>query len=338
MKSFRFLIIIVIVAFFTGSGLAVNKVGTTSAQFLKIGAGARAVAMGDAFVAIANDASALYWNPAGISRLGQFDAVLVHNEWLAGINFDYAGLTFSLGDIGTIGASITTLTTGEMLVRTLQNPEGTGEKFAIGDIAVGLSYARSLTDRFSIGFTGKYIRQKIWLMHASSIAFDIGVLFDTQLEGLRIGMSISNFGNNMRMEGGNALRFYDEDPIMYGNNDKVPAYLKTEHWPLPLIFRVGIGWDLIKTATSNLVLAIDAIHPNDNPERVNCGVEYVWNHFLALRAGYKSLFAPDAEEGLAVGGGLRLRIPSGMKLHLNYAYSDYGRLEQAQRFSLGLEF
>jgi len=340
MRSFISTVLIFFFVIFcsTDNSFAVNKVGTTSAQFLKIGVCARAVAMGDAFVALANDASTLYWNPAGIARLGNLEAVLVHNEWFADMYFDYAGVTYSLGNLGTIGANISTLNMGEMLVRTLQNPEGTGEKFIAGDVAAGISYARSLTDRFSIGFTAKYIRQKIWLMHASAIALDLGVLFDTQLEGLRIGMSISNFGNNMRMEGDNALRFYDEAPLLYGNNDKVPAYLKTDYWPLPLIFRVGLAWEVMNTPMSNLVVAVDAVHPNDNPERVNIGVEYVWQNLVAFRSGYKSLFAPNAEEGLAVGGGFRFRIPGVMKLKLDYSYSDYGRLDNAQRFSLGIEF
>ena len=338
MRSHFLSISIFTVLVLTTAGFAVSKVGTTSAQFLKIGVGARAVAMGDAFVAVANDASTLYWNPAGIARLGNLEAVLVHNEWLADMYFDYAGVTYSLGNLGTLGASISTLNMGEMLVRTLQNPEGTGEKFQVGDVAAAISYARSLTDRFSIGFTAKYIRQKIWLMYSHSVALDIGVLFDTQLEGLRIGMSISNFGNNMRMEGDNTLRFYDEDPILYGNNDKVPAYLKTDYWPLPLLFRVGLAMDVVKTPMSNLVIAVDAIHPNDNPERVNLGIEYVWQNMVAFRAGYKSLFAPDTEEGLAVGGGFRFRLAGIMKLTLDYAFSDYGRLENTQKFSLGLEF
>ena len=340
MKSISQLIsiLIIVVLSIATAGYAVNKVGTTSAQFLKIGVGARAVAMGGAFVAVANDASTLYWNPAGIGRLGKLEAVLMHNEWLADMYFDYAGVTLALGNFGTLGASVSTLNMGEMLVRTLQNPEGTGEKFVAGDVAVGISYARSLTDRFSIGFTGKYIRQKIWLMHASSVALDVGVLFDTQLEGLRIGMSISNFGNNMRMEGDNTLRFYDEDPILYGNNDKVPAYLKTDHWPLPLLFRVGLAFDVIKSPISNLIVAVDAIHPNDNPEGVNLGIEYVLRNMVVFRSGYKALFAPDAEGGLAVGGGFKFRISRVMKLEIDYAYSDYGRLENAQRFSLGLIF
>ena len=151
-------------------------------------------------------------------------------------------------------------------------------------------------------------------------------------------MSISNFGNDMRMEGDNVLRFYDEDPIMYGNNDKVPAHLLMQRWPLPLVFRVGLAMDFFKTNNNLLTIAVDAIHPNDNPERVNIGAEYVWKNLFSIRSGYKSLFAPGIEEGFSFGGGLKLRLPGITNLSIDYAYSDYGRLDNVQRFSLSLQF
>jgi len=319
---------------------AVNKAGTTAAQFLKIGVGARAVSLGEAFVALANDASALYWNPAGISRLEGPELLLVHTQWLANTYYNFAGFVLPLGEFGTVGATFCTLNMDEMLVRTLANPEGTGERFAAGDFAVGISYARNLTDRFSIGFNGKYIRQKIWLMHATSFAFDVGTLFFTQFKGLRIGMSISNFGNKLRMEGDNTLRFYDEDPTLYGNNDRIPTHLDTERWELPLLFRVGIAIDVLDRGPSRLTYVLDAVHPNDNPEKLNMGMEYTWADRVALRAGYKALFSTISEEGLTLGAGFRFELNLGYRtvLHLDYAYADFGRLRNAQRFSLRLEF
>lgn len=316
----------------------VIKVGTTGAQFLKVGVGSRAVAMGGAFVAVADDATTLYWNPAGLSRLSKNGVVLIHSEWLADIDFDFAGVTIPLGEYGTLGASLTALNMAEMEVRTMEKPEGTGEKFDAGDFAVGLSYAYNLTDRFSIGFNGKYIRQKIWLMSAFSFAVDVGTLFYTQLPGLSIGMSISNFGSKLRMEGDNTLRFYDEDPSIEGNNDRVPVHLDTDRWPLPLLFRVGVAYQALKGRSSSLILAMDALHPNDNTERVNVGFEYGWNDMVFIRGGYKSMFALDSEEGLTGGGGLKFALSRLVTLYLDYAYADFGRLLNTQRFSLRLEF
>ena len=138
----------------------ITNVATTSAPFLSIEVGARAIAMGGAFVATSDDATSLYWNPAGIGLLDQNEVSFHHTEWLAETNFDYAGIVIPLGFSGTVGLSFTSLTMSDMEVRTVFNPEGTGELFTANDMAIGVSYAKNLTDRFTIGFTGKYIHQK----------------------------------------------------------------------------------------------------------------------------------------------------------------------------------
>jgi opacity protein-like surface antigen len=316
----------------------VSKVGTTSACFLEIEVGARPLAMGGAFVATANDATALYWNAAGLARLTRNEVHLGHTEWLADMNYDFAGVALPLGSFGTLGASFCALGMDEMEVRTVFYPEGTGERFGASDVALGLSYARALTDRFSIGFTGKYIQQKIWHMSASSFALDVGTLFVTQLKGMRIGASISNFGGKMRLEGKDTQVNHDIDPSKYGNNDKIIAHLATDRWSLPLIFRAGVAMELLNAAHNRLTLAVDAIHPNDNTEYLNVGAEYAFNENVFLRAGYKSLFLRDGEEGLTLGGGLAYELLGRVRLKLDYAYLDFGVLENVQRFSIGLEF
>jgi len=139
----------------------VSKVGTVAAPFLEIGVGSRATGMGGAFVAMANDASAIFWNPAGIPRLDKSQAILEHTEWLVETSFDFGGVVLQLGELGALGISLTAFSMGEMEVRTIEEPEGTGEMFSCGDLALGLSYGRCLTDRFSIGFNVKYIKQRI---------------------------------------------------------------------------------------------------------------------------------------------------------------------------------
>ena len=130
----------------------VSKVGTTSANFLEIGVGGNALSLGGAFVSIANDASALYWNVGGIANLNQYEAIIVHTDWIAETNFDYAGLVIPMGEFGTVGFSIASLSMDDMKVRTIELPDGTGEFFTASDLSIGISYARKLTDRFSIGF------------------------------------------------------------------------------------------------------------------------------------------------------------------------------------------
>ena len=332
--------LIVLVCFATTAfSQNVSKVGTTAASFLEIEVGARAVGMGGAFMAVANDATAIYWNPAGLARLSGGEAILCHNRWLAGINFDFAGIVLPLSQFGTIGVSITSFTTDEMDVRTVFEPEGTGEKFSVSDFSLGVSYAKNLTDRFSIGFTVKYIQQNIWHMNASSFAIDIGTLFTTPFYGTRIGMCISNFGGKMRMEGKDTFINYDIAPQQSGSNDRIPAYLQTDEFSLPLLFRVGLAIDVLENEDNLLTLAVDAAHPSNNTEYVNLGMEYVFNNMVVLRVGYKNLLVRDNEEGITAGAGLKLnKMVSNVSLMIDYSYQDFGRLNNAQRFSVGLAF
>ncbi len=334
---------IVTVAFvlLTAAGLIagdVAKVGVTAAPFLTIGVGARATGMGGAFVGTADDASALYWNPAGIARSGDIQVLLMHTRWLADLKFNFAGFTLPLGAFGTLGASLTYLDYGEMAVRTTDQPDGTGEIFNSSDLAVGLSYARSLTDRFSVGFNVKYITQSIWHENADGFAIDFGTLFITGLHGLRIGATLSNFGTDMRMEGKDLLVYQDINPNILGNNDRIPADLQTGEWALPLTFQFGLAMEPWKSPLHRLTIAADAIHPSDNTESINLGMEYGFREMLFLRAGYRDLFLRDREQGLTLGVGLATRNLGNALIQLDYAYADFGRLENAQRFSFNLAF
>ena len=316
----------------------VSKVGITAATFLEIEVGARAIGMGGAFVAVANDATAIFWNPAGIARLPRGEAILIHTNWLVETNFDFSGIVIPAGYMGSFAVSVTSLRTDEMEVRTVLKPEGTGEKFSYGDLSAGLSYAKNLTDRFSIGINAKYISQRIWHMDAKGYALDIGTLFRTQFNGMVIGMTISNFGASLKLEGRDVFVNYDEAPQFGGSNDRIPASKLTDKFPLPLLFRVGVAMDILKSGSSRLTIAAAAAHPNNNTEYINTGMEYVFNKNLALRFGYKNLFTLDTEEGFTAGFGTKLKLAGGVALKIDYAYQDFGRLQNAQRFSLGLEF
>ncbi|MFQ6618371.1 MAG: PorV/PorQ family protein [Fidelibacterota bacterium] len=316
----------------------VSKVAITAASFLEIGVGSRAIGMGGAFVGVADDATALYWNPAGISRLRKVEAVLVHTEWLAQTSFDYLGVVIPLGELGSIGGSVTSLTFGREPVRTVERPQGTGEYFDAADLAVSLSYARNLTDRFSIGFNVKYIDQRIWKERATSFAMDVGTLFGSQFKDMKIGASISNFGPGMRMAGKDLLVYHDIDPYKMGNNERIFSELKTDEWPLPLNFQAGIAMDIVNYGNNRLSFSLDALHPSDNTESVNIGTEYSLGEMIFMRLGYKALFLRDSEEGITLGGGLKYKLFTGATLKFDFAYADFGRLESVQRFSLGILF
>ena len=316
----------------------VSKVATTAAPFLEIGVGSRAIGMGGAFVAVADDATALYWNSAGIARLKKSEMVFIHTEWIADINYNFLGSAFPMGSAGVLGISITSLSTDEMIVRTVDKPEGTGEKFGVGDLAISAAFARNLTDKFSIGFNTKYIRQKIWHMNSAGFALDIGTLFTTQFNGMKIGMSVSNFGSKLQMLGKDTFVNYDLAPSQDGSNDRIPANLKTDKFPLPLVFRVGLAMDILDGGPNKMTLAVDAAHPNDNAEYMNLGMEYSFDDYLFLRGGYKNLFLLDSEENLTLGAGLIYNINNAVIIKVDYSYQEFGRLINTQSFSLGFEF
>ena len=339
MKKLLFSVLLLSFLVSVSWGQNVTKVGTTAAPFLNIGVGSRAIAMGGAFVAIANDASGLYWNPGGVAIIGNNQAIFNHSEWLAGINFDFAGVVLNLGEMGNLGVSATVLSMGDMERTTELQPEGTGETFSAGSYAIGVTYGKMLTDRFSIGFTGKYIREHIMNSDANGVAIDIGTLYRTQWRNLMIGMSISNFGTKMHMTGQDLLIQHDIDPTRYGNNPNLNADLQTDSYDLPLMFRVGISYDALQDFRNHsLILALDALHPSDNVESMNVGAEYLFHNMVALRAGYKELFSRDSEQGLTFGAGFQRKIVGTLNLQVDYAYQSFGRLTSVNKFTVLLGF
>lgn len=316
----------------------VTKTGTTAAAFLNVDVGARGVGMGSAYVSVVEDATAMYWNPAGLARVKGNEAVFSHMQWVADIGMNYAGVAVNMGNLGNVGVSGQFETMDEMERTTILQPDGTGEMFSAGSYAFGLSYARNLTDRFSIGMSAKFIHERIYHSTANGAALDIGILFDTQFNDMKIGMSITNYGTKMRIGGRDMQTEKDPEPTVSGNNANIPAYLKTDAFDLPLMFRVGVSVDVLKGyRKSNLILALDALHPSDDYESVNVGCEYVFSNIISIRAGYKSLFAKDSEEGLNLGAGVNYHI-AGLQLMLDYAYHKLERFNDIQKFTIGLRF
>lgn len=312
--------------------------GTTAAQFLKLGVGARPIAMGGTFVAHANDLSALYWNPAGLTNLTGASVQFTHTQYVADINYNFAAFGTTLGGAGTLAASILYLDSGDMMVRTTREPEGTGERFKVHNLALQVSYARALTDRFSIGGNLKFIQEKIWHSSASTVAFDIGTLFTTPYERLRLGASFSNFGPKMQMNGRDIIFSQDPTPGQDGNVEIVNSEYLLDRHPLPLLFRIGISWDALQWSDHHVVISTDAAHPNDNYEYLNLGAEYDFRRLVYLRGGYRNLFETDGEQGATFGGGLDLRIDGALRARFDYAYASFGRLDNTHWFTVDLSF
>ncbi|MFN3694511.1 MAG: PorV/PorQ family protein [Ignavibacterium sp.] len=316
----------------------VSKRGTTAAPFLTIGQGARSIGMGSASVGVTNDVSSIYWNPAGLTKAEGVQIMFDHTMWIADIRYNFLAASYNLGDLGTVGVSFLSSNIGEMKVTTVEQPNGTGETFSANDMSISLAYAIQLTDRFAIGFNPKFIYQGIWKMSATAFALDLGVQYVTPFDDAVLAMSISNFGTKMQLLGNSNLVLYDPDPFGTGNNGKIPAYLETNSWSLPLNFRVGISYQPLKMQEHGLLIGVDASHPSDDYESINIGVEYSYNDFVFIRGGYKSLFLQDAEEKFTAGFGLKKELLGNVAIKIDYAYQDFGRFSDIQKFTLSIIF
>jgi len=320
----------------------VDKVGTSAANFLQLELGARAVAMGGAYVGLSDDVSALYWNPAGAALLDGLRVGYINVQRYAGIRHQFSGLVVPLSGLGALGVSVIYVDCGDMEITTVEEPEGTGQNFKASDLALGLSFARRLTDRVSFGVTAKYIQEKIWLESATGYALDLGTLYRLTDQGLQIGMAITNFGPGMSIDRGPHLTFEKEPPDNYPSSPPLDSRLETRQFPLPLKFELGVALEVIgKTGlilndpTNRVTLSATINDGFDAPFRSTWGLEYDWNGIMALRGGYRENYDTG---GLSTGVGLNIPVRSGLGARFDYTWVDYGNLESIQLWSLELTF
>jgi hypothetical protein len=295
-----------------------RKVGTAGAQFLKIGVGARAVGLGEAFVAVADDASAIWWNPAGVARItvdGQSHVTLNHSTWPADISHEFFGYAFTYAGLpGSFAVSSTVLQMDPIPIRTEFSPEGTGENFDAGSFNLAVTWAKNLIDRFAFGVTTKYMHLGLEKENSDGFVVDFGTLYYTDYKTIRIGMAIQSLGPS--------IAFIDQS------------------FPMPTMFKVGAAMDAYQSDDHNLLLAFEFDHPSDNAERASVGGEYVLKAFqpnvsLAVRGGYR--FNRD-EEGFASGFGVEFPTGTASFIRVDYAYSDMKFLDSTHKFSAELRF
>lgn len=318
----------------------VTKTGTTAAKFLSIGIGPRAIAMGGAFTSVANDVSALYWNPAGIANLTNYQAMFSYMSLFKNlnINLNYAAVAIPAGSAGSFGVSVTALDYGVMDVTTELYPEGTGERFSAASYAFGISYARTITEDFTAGISVKYVREVIFNSSADGFAFDVGTIFNTPFYGIRFSSIITNYGSKLQISGEDLLVRHDADPTRKGNNETVDAYYKTDRFELPLKLQIGLSKDFELFENQRFTVAIDATHPNDNAEYINVGGELaLFDNILSLRGGYKTLLLDDSQEGLTLGFGLNYALGI-FSIGFDYAFQQYQYLGDTHSFGMLLTF
>lgn len=301
-----------------------SRTGTTGLQFLKVAPDARSAGMAGSYIAVVNDPSALYWNPAGIAKVDtqKYHFIAGHTEYFADVKLQHAAAVRRIGGDTYIGVSLVYLNTGDMPVTTEFQPFGTGQTFNAVDMALGLSLARTLTDNFRFGVTGKYVYEGIADVRTDALVFDFGFQYDIGLANTRFAVSVANFGFNTTPSG--------EIEVIDLTGNKVITNF--EQISVPAIFRLGLAWDAIKQEQHNLTFAAQLNHPTDNNETFGIGTEYSWHRILYARAGYE--FGAD-ETGLpAFGFGLNLARRFGA-IRFDYGFNNKKQLGTTHRLTVG---
>ena len=307
---------------------AVTKVGTSAANWLKIESGVRGISMGGSQVASGSGISGVFYNPASIAFGESSEVYYSKSYYLAGISHNTLGYVTKLTFSDYLGLYLFYLDSGEMDVTTVISPDGTGEKFSVLDLSVRFLYGKQLTDRLRIGVALKYFREEIYTAHMQSLVVDVGSNFDTGIYGFDLGMSVSNFGPEVQYEGDALDVTVDDDIAVSGKLSKI-----TSKFSVPLTFRIGLSNDVIggdEGSVHRLTLSADGINPIDYTVYGGLGVEYSWRDIAFIRGGTK-LFHDTA--GMSLGGGLKWSI-----FEIDYAYVNYGILEETHQYGISLEF
>jgi hypothetical protein len=320
-----------------GAASAQTNTGTTIGSFLEIEPGSRVAAMGNAGVSAFDGVQSLYYNPASAGRVTSSEVMFTHSAWIADITYDYAAVAIPFGGWGTSFASVTSLNSGEIDVRTVSQPLGTGERYSVNDIAIALGFGRQISPRFSAGGQVNFVQETIWHSTAAMTTISIGTLYRVSEKGLRIGSSLSNFGTRGAFNGRDLRFTYDASPPTNGDNSTLPATQFTDAFAVPVTFRVGLAMPFEFKDEQKVLLEADAFHPNDNSESVSLGGEYTLNDMVSLRLGWQNLFLKDSEVGGTAGAGIAGRVDT-WRYRCDYAWADQGRLGHTHRLSLGVAF
>jgi hypothetical protein len=303
-KAAIFLLLLTLLVPLGAAGEPYSEAGSAGLAFLKVGIGARAVGMGEAFVAAADDATALYWNPAGISHISGIDLGLMHAEWFQDVRLEYLGAVLGRGK-DAFGLSFTFNTTGGIERRDGPTAEPLGT-FDAHDLAWGFSYARRLGNRWRLGGSLKALYEKIHLDDGWGWAVDAGILYDTPLDGLTAGSSLRHLGPKMT--------------------------LRDESFKLPAVVALGFSYRpaMLQFGGGDLLLGGDLSKPIDNRLRIHLGGEWHLRELVALRTGYGIGYD---ERGLSAGLGL-----CHGRWTIDYAWVPYSSdLGDTHRISLGID-
>ncbi len=303
--------------------LGEQRAGTAAVTFLKIGVGAHAASMGGAYVAMARDASATYWNPAGLVQSGKTQVVLSHLDWLVDIDFEYGAYSHQVNNNLAIAAFVGFLHLADMPVTTEYHPYGNGDYFSYSDLVTGLSASIKMTDRFSFGVTAKYVREDLAEQSMDGLLIDLGTFYWTGYKTLRIAASMRNFGGDFKPAG---------TYIRRETNGETEA--EYEAFSAPTIFSLGAAMDVYKIGSHVFTGSVQMDHPMDDQENFVLGSEYRWRNMFSLRAGYRGNYD---ENRWTFGAGTHFTL-YGKAVKIDYAYADFNNFTMSQQITFGFEF
>lgn len=321
------------------------KTGTAGLQFLKLGVDARAIGMGEAYTAVTNDISSVYWNPAGLALCEHNQVMFSHTNWPADIMHEFvaAGYVHETGNYAIYGSFLHMDPMDVYTEDDFNNP--TGETFNAGDMCIGVVYANSFTDKFSFGMSAKYLREDLADNNVSTLAVDMGSLYNTGWHNLTIGMALRNFGPDLKYQLDNdGDGQTDEDPFDLLDNDGdglIDEDREEMEFKLPMNFSLGMAADIYRSEGQSLIGSFQLDNWVDRKETWNAGMEYNYGIF-SLRTGYMINGKEEVAGGMTFGAGFR--VPTRLAIFsVDYAYTDMEYLQEsfaksAHRVSMKMEF
>jgi len=260
-----------------------NKVGTTGFQFLKLGVGARGNSLAGANVSVPSGPFSMYWNPAGICSKNKREVSVFNNNWIATINHSFIGVVIPVSENDYVGTSVIFVSMDDMEETTITQPQGTGRYFSAADYAITMTYGRRVTDRFNTAISVKYLNERIWDLVADGWALDVGFVY--YYRKFHLGMSFSNFGMSQEISGSHLqfdYQIYPEDDV-----DEVYLGFIPKKIALPMSFRFGAAYDVMKIKYHTIAMMAGIYYSNDIGESENIGVEYSFMDNYIIRGGYQ---------------------------------------------------
>ncbi|OYD16410.1 hypothetical protein CH333_03465 [candidate division WOR-3 bacterium JGI_Cruoil_03_44_89] len=296
------------------------QLGGAGASFLSMGGGARPIALGGAYSAIGGGVQCIYWNPAGIANIPTLSVNFTHTRAFAETSLENLAAVFPVVG-GAVGIGVEAFLSGSMDETTEEQPEGTGYTFSCNDYALGITYGRAMTDKFSLGVTVKAINQNIARVSAYGVAYDIGGIYVTAVHNIRFGFVLRNFGPDMQYTGEALIVDLENEDRNRGER----ATIISQPHPLPMTFQGGLAADIYSNPSTRLTLSGDIIHLPDQAATFGVGLEYTLFDSYFLRAGYTE----KNSRGFTVGAGFHLA-----QSMLDYCYENHEYMSGLHRVAI----